>query len=147
MPDLKKLLQKLRKYSQKGLLVTLLIDVKKKLFYDKSWLFPKESTWHRSHCAEMGGNGSKIVFFGQKMTFIVKMEWFCFTSLTLPSLASRLDSVVVSTLNSHPGDRGSIPLTSTLFYTFSLNFIPFIDNLAQNFQKTNSKTVRSISLF
>ena len=62
LQDLKILLQNLQNYSQKGLLVTLLIDVKKNLFYDKSWVFSEELTWHRSPCAEMEGNGSKIGF-------------------------------------------------------------------------------------
>ena len=62
LQDLKKILQDSQNYSQKGLLVTLLIDVKKNLFYDKSCVFSKGSTWHRSPCAEMEGNGSKIGF-------------------------------------------------------------------------------------
>ena len=62
LKDLKKILQDLQNYSQKGLLVTLLIDVKKNLFYDKSCVFSKGSTWHRSPCAEMEGNWSKIGF-------------------------------------------------------------------------------------
>ena len=62
LKDLKKILQDSRNYSQKGLLVTLLIDVKKNLFYDKSCVFSIGSTWHRSPCAEMEGNGSKIGF-------------------------------------------------------------------------------------
>ena len=62
LKDLKKILQDLQNYGQKGLLVTLLIDVKKNLFYDKSCVFSKGSTWHRSPCAEMEGNGSKIGF-------------------------------------------------------------------------------------
>ena len=60
--DLKKIIQDLQNYSQKGLLVTLLIDIKKNLFYDKSCVFSKGSTWHRSPCAEMEGNESKIGF-------------------------------------------------------------------------------------
>ena len=59
---LKKIPQDLQNYSQKGLLVTLLIDVKKNLFYDKSCVFSQGSTWHRSPCAEMEGNGSKMDF-------------------------------------------------------------------------------------
>ena len=62
LQDLKILLQNLQNYSQKGLLVTLLIDVKKNLFYHKSCVFSKGSTWHRSPCAEMEENGSKIGF-------------------------------------------------------------------------------------
>ena len=62
LQDLKKILQDSQNYSQKGLLVTLLIDVKKNLFYDKSCVLSKGSTWHRSPCAEMEGNGSKIGF-------------------------------------------------------------------------------------
>ena len=62
LQDLKKILQDSQNYSQKGLLVTLLIDVKKNLFYDKSCVFSKELTWHRSPCAEMEGNGLKIGF-------------------------------------------------------------------------------------
>jgi hypothetical protein len=42
--------------------VTLLFDVIKKLFYDKSCIFSKELTWHRSPWAEMGGNWSKMGF-------------------------------------------------------------------------------------
>mgnify|MGYP007022692492 FL=1 len=62
LQNFKKIIQGLQKYSQKGLLAWLLFDVIKNLFYDKSWLFPKESTWYRSPWAEMGGNGSKIGF-------------------------------------------------------------------------------------
>jgi hypothetical protein len=62
LQDLKKILQDSQNYSQKGLLVTLLIDVKKNLFYDKSCIFSKGSTWCRSPCVEMEGNGSKIGF-------------------------------------------------------------------------------------
>ena len=90
LQDLKKIFQYLQKYSQKGHLVTSLFDVIKNLFHGKSCLFSKESTWHRSPWTEMGGNGSKIVFFGQKLTFIVKYEGLWFTSLTLPSLISRV---------------------------------------------------------
>ena len=57
LKDLKKILQDSQNYSQKDLLVTLLIDVKKNLFYDKSCVFSQGSTWHRSPCAEMEGNG------------------------------------------------------------------------------------------
>ena len=53
LQGLKKILQDSQNYSQKGLLVTLLIDVKKNLFYDKSCVFSK---------TEMEGNGSKIGF-------------------------------------------------------------------------------------
>ena len=62
LQDLKKILQDSQNYSQKGLLVTLLIDVKKNIFYDKSCVFSQGSTWHRSPCAEMEGNGSKMDF-------------------------------------------------------------------------------------
>ena len=62
LQDFKKIPQDLQNYSQKGLLVTLLIDIKKNLFYDKSCVFSKGSTWHRSPCAESEGNGSKIGF-------------------------------------------------------------------------------------
>ena len=62
LQDLKKILQDSQNYSQKGLLATLLINVKKNLFYDKSCVFLQGSTWHRSPCAEMEGNGSKIGF-------------------------------------------------------------------------------------
>ena len=62
LQDLKKILQDLQNYSQKGLLVTLLIGDLKNLFYDKSCVFSKGSTWHRSPCAEMEGNGSKMDF-------------------------------------------------------------------------------------
>ena len=54
---LKKIFQKLPNYSKKGLLVTLLHLVTKKLFYDKSCVFSKGSTWYRSPCAEIEGNG------------------------------------------------------------------------------------------
>ena len=60
--DLKRILQDSQNYSQKGLLATLLINVKKNLFYDKSWVFSQGSTWHRFPCAEMEGNGSKMDF-------------------------------------------------------------------------------------
>ena len=62
LQDLKKIFQDLQNYSQKGLLATLLINVKKNLFYDKSCVFSQGSTWHRSPCAEMEGNGSKMDF-------------------------------------------------------------------------------------
>ena len=62
LQNLKKIVQGLQKYDQKGVLVKSLFDVIKNLFYDKSWLFSKESTWHRSPWAEMGGNGSKMGF-------------------------------------------------------------------------------------
>ena len=62
LQDLKKILQDSQNYGQKGLLVTLLIDVKKNLFYDKSCVFSKGSTWHRSCLAHFGGNGSKMDF-------------------------------------------------------------------------------------
>ena len=74
LQDLKKIFQYLQKYSQKGHLATLLFDVIKNLFYGKSCLFSKGSTWHRSPWTEMGGNGSKMAFFGQKLTFIVNVE-------------------------------------------------------------------------
>ena len=57
LQDLKKIIQGSRKYGQKGLLVKSLFDVIKSLFYDKSWLFSKESIWHRSLREETGGNG------------------------------------------------------------------------------------------
>ena len=62
LQDLKKILQDSQSYSQKGLLATLLINVKKNLFYDKSCVFSQGSTWHRVPCAEMEGNGSKMDF-------------------------------------------------------------------------------------
>ena len=62
LQGLKKILQDSQNYSQKGLLVTLLIDVKKNIFYDKSCVFSKELTWHRSPLAEIGGNRSKNGF-------------------------------------------------------------------------------------
>jgi hypothetical protein len=62
LQDLKKILQDSQNYSQKGLLATLLINVKKNLFYDKSCVFSQGSTWHRSPCAEMEGNWSKMDF-------------------------------------------------------------------------------------
>ena len=52
LQDLKEILQDLQNYSQKGLLVTLLIDIKKNVSYDESCVFSKGSTWHR-----MCGNG------------------------------------------------------------------------------------------
>jgi hypothetical protein len=54
LQDLTKIIQGSRKYSQKDCFVKSLLDVIKKSFYDKSWLFSKESTWHRSPWAEMG---------------------------------------------------------------------------------------------
>ena len=62
LQDLKQNFQDSRKYSQKGLLVTLLFDVIKNLFYDKSCIFSKELTWYRSPWEEMGGNWSKMGF-------------------------------------------------------------------------------------
>ena len=62
LKDLKKILQDSQNYSQKGLLVTLLIDAKKNLFHDKSCVFSKESTWHRCLVAESGRNWSQIGF-------------------------------------------------------------------------------------
>ena len=60
LQDLKKIFQKSQNYSKKGLLVTLLHLVTKNLFYNKSWVFSKGSTWHR--CVPCGGetrgNGS-----------------------------------------------------------------------------------------
>jgi hypothetical protein len=86
---LKKIIQGSRKYGQKGRLVKLLFDVIKKIFYDKSWLFSKESTWHRSPWVEMGRNGPTMAFFGQKLTFIVNVECLLMTPITLSSLAPR----------------------------------------------------------
>jgi hypothetical protein len=43
LKDLKKKIQDSRKYSQKGLLVTLFPVVAKKSFYDEKWLFSKAS--------------------------------------------------------------------------------------------------------
>ena len=63
LQDLKKKFQDSRKYSQKGLLVTLFPVVAKNLFYDEKWLFSKGSTWHRSPWQEMGGNWSKMGFY------------------------------------------------------------------------------------
>ena len=62
LEDLKKKFQDSRKYSPKGLLVTLFPVVAKKIFYDEKWLFSKGSTWHRSPWQEMGGNWSKMGF-------------------------------------------------------------------------------------
>ena len=62
LQDLKKILQDSQNYSQKGLLATLLINVKKNLFYDKSCVFSKGLTWHRSLCAEMEKMGQKLDF-------------------------------------------------------------------------------------
>ena len=60
LQDLQISFQNPRKYSQKGLLVTLFPVVAKNLFYDEKWLFSKGSTWHRSPCEEMCGNWSKM---------------------------------------------------------------------------------------
>ena len=60
--NLKKIFQYLQNYSPKGHFVKLFSDVTKNLFYDKRCVFSQGSTWHRSPCAEMGGNGSKIGF-------------------------------------------------------------------------------------
>ena len=54
LQDLKKILQDSQNYSQKGLLVTLLIDVKKNIFYDKSCVFSKGSTWHTRYLSALG---------------------------------------------------------------------------------------------
>ena len=62
LQDLKRPVKGLQKYDQKGVLAKSLFDVIKNLFYDNSWLFSKESTWHRSPWEEMGGNGSKMGF-------------------------------------------------------------------------------------
>ena len=59
---LKKIFQKLPNYSKKGLLVTLLHLVTKNLFYAKSFVFSKRSTWHRCVVWETMGNGSKLDF-------------------------------------------------------------------------------------
>ena len=52
----------MRKYNQKGLLVTLLFEVIKNLFHYKNCIFSKELIWHRSLWAEMGGNWPKMGF-------------------------------------------------------------------------------------
>ena len=44
LQDLKKILQDSQNYSQKGLVATLLINVKKNLFYDKNCVFSQGST-------------------------------------------------------------------------------------------------------
>ena len=62
LQDLKKKFQDSRKYSPKGLLVTLFPVVAKNSFYDEKWLFSKASTWYRSPWEEMGGNWSKMGF-------------------------------------------------------------------------------------
>ena len=62
LQDLKRQVKGFQKYDQKGVLAKSLFDVIKNLFYDKSWLFSKESTWHRSPWEEMGGNRSKMGF-------------------------------------------------------------------------------------
>ena len=62
LQDLKFFSQNSRKYSQKGLLVTLFPVVAKKLFYDEKWHFSKALTWQRSSCEEMCGNWSKMGF-------------------------------------------------------------------------------------
>ena len=51
-----------KKYSQKGLLEILFSDVRKNLFYGKSCVFSKASTWYRCRVGDPGGNGSKIGF-------------------------------------------------------------------------------------
>ena len=62
LQELKKIFQKLQNCSQRGLSVTLLSDVTKNLLYNKSCVFSKELTWHRSPLAEIGGNRSKNGF-------------------------------------------------------------------------------------
>ena len=59
LQDLKKILQDLQNYSQKGHLVTLLPLVTKKLFYNKSCVFSKELTWHKSVQQDPTRNGQK----------------------------------------------------------------------------------------
>ena len=55
---------------------------------------------------------------------------------------------MVSTLDSHPVDRGSIPLKYlNIFYLFSCNFTKKIQFDHSKSPKINSKTVRLISLF
>ena len=54
--------EKIRNYSKKGLSVTLLHLVTKKIFYGKSCVFSKESTWHMWVVQETVGNGSKLDF-------------------------------------------------------------------------------------
>ena len=62
LQDLKKILQDSQNYSQKGLLVTLLIDVKKIYFMIKVAFFQKIQLVFRSLSTEIHGNGSKIGF-------------------------------------------------------------------------------------
>jgi hypothetical protein len=46
----------------------------KKSTLDEKLRFFKKIKLHWSYVAHCGGNWSKMVFFGQKLTFIVKME-------------------------------------------------------------------------
>ena len=62
LQDFNKIFKKLQNYSKKGLLVTLLHLVTKNLFYDKSCVFSKGSTWQRCVVWETVGNGSKLDF-------------------------------------------------------------------------------------
>ena len=66
LQNLKKILQDSQNYSQKGLLVTLLIDVKKNLFCDKSCVFQKDQLGIGPHVRkwrEMGQNWILEPFF------------------------------------------------------------------------------------
>ena len=47
LQSMKTIYQGLQKYSKKGRFVILFSDVRKNLFYDKSCVFSKKSTWHR----------------------------------------------------------------------------------------------------
>ena len=82
---------------------------------EKSCVFPKESTWHRSKLAQVGANWSKLDFRAfciDNWTKNIMQDKF--SSFLVPGLSG----VVVSTLSFHLANRGSIPLHSNLFYVF-----------------------------
>ena len=62
LQDLKRILQDLQNYSQKGLLVTLLIDVKKYIYYDKSCVFLKDQLGIGPHMRKWREMGQKLDF-------------------------------------------------------------------------------------
>ena len=72
LQDLKRPVKGLQKYDQKGVLAKSLFDVIKNLFYDKSWLFSKESTWHRSPWEEMGQKWDFRALFSEILLSIVQ---------------------------------------------------------------------------
>ena len=57
-----KLLQDWQKCNRKGHFESWPLIASWNLFYDKSCIFSKELTWHRSPLAKFGGNWSKIGF-------------------------------------------------------------------------------------